>query len=144
MQARDGRESRGGSPTMCEGWQENPQGVREQRWMTESEVRGRAVRGGGSPDENGKEEGVNAKVQDNYPHGWQCVFHFDQVCVFLRSPIRPPPEPVPHLFPRPDSSFRFLLSLCPYIIAGFDGQVTGFCLFSPGRFNYFKLGPASV
>lgn len=42
--------------------------------------------------------GVNAKVQDNYPHGWQCVFHFDQVCVFLRSPIKPLLEPVPHLF----------------------------------------------
>jgi len=54
--------------------------------------------GGGLLDESGTEEGVNAKVQDNYPHGWQCVFHFDQVCVFLRSPsLKPLLEPVSHL-----------------------------------------------
>ena len=47
-------------------------------------------------------KGVNAKVQDNYPHGWQCVFHFDQVCVFLRSPIREPTYPfLRGLFPPP-------------------------------------------
>lgn len=76
---------------------------------------------GGLPDESRKEEGVNAKVQDNYPHGWQCVFHFDQVCVFLRSPIKPLLEPVPHLSAASSRLTLSLSSFCPYIITEFDG-----------------------
>lgn len=93
-------ESRGGSPAMCEG--------RKIRGVWGNAVDAGLARGGGS---NGKEEGVNAKVQDNYPHGWQCVFHFDQVCVFLRSPIKPLPEPVPHLS---STSPRLTLSLLSF------------------------------
>jgi hypothetical protein len=83
---------------------------------------GSLVRRARERDQPGREEGVNAKVQDNYPHGWQCVFHFDQVCVFLRSPIKPLPEstnPTPPPHPAPPS--RRFPSLCPYIIARLDG-----------------------
>lgn len=43
------------------------------------------------------------------------VFFFARLSDLLPSRSHTSPRP------RPDSSFRFLLSLCPYIIAGFDG-----------------------